>query len=318
MRLKKLGITMGDPAGVGPELILKLYPSFRKDTAYIIYAERKTLQEAKRLTGIDMRWEEIQDAGEVKEPGVYLVDLSLLKTAVPEPSPASGRASVAYLGRGVADALRGNIGGILTMPINKFWAKKAGFDFPGQTEYLARASGRAEYAMMLYSRKLKVVLQTTHVPLSEVPKLINREAVLSKIKLINREFKRLFGFYPRIKVLGLNPHAGEGGQMGKEELLYINPAVEEARALGIDAVGALSPDTAFLGAKEGDVFLCMYHDQGLVPFKLLAFEEGVNLTLGLPFVRTSPDHGTAYDIAWKNVASPSSALSALSLLEKLL
>ena len=225
--------------------------------------------------------------------------------------------AVAYLARATADAVKRSVDGILTMPISKFWARKAGFSHEGQTEYLAKASGAGEFAMMLYSEEIKVVLLSTHVPLSMVSELVKKEAVKKKVRLISREFRRLFGYEPKVGVLGLNPHAGEGGEVGREEVEEIAPAVEELKREGLKVEGPLVPDTAFLNREGYDVFLCMYHDQGLIPFKLLAFREGVNVTLGLPFPRTSPDHGTAYDIAWKGVVDPSSSLKALELLERL-
>ncbi|AAC06973.1 4-hydroxythreonine-4-phosphate dehydrogenase PdxA [Aquifex aeolicus] len=315
---KKIGITLGDPAGIGPELILKISKHFKEKFTYVIYGEEKTLLEASKLTGIKLNYKKIEKVEEAKERGVYLIDLNVLKVPVVEPSVSSGKAAVAYLARAVADAIRGNIHGILTMPINKFWAKKAGFQYEGQTEFLAKASGTKDYAMMMYSEKLKVVLLTTHIPLKDVPNYVKKEEILKKVRLIRKEFLEKFKFEPLIKVLGLNPHAGEMGELGREEIEEIIPAVEEAKKEGIKVVGPLVPDVAFINPSEEDVFLCMYHDQGLIPFKMLAFDEGVNFTLGLPFIRTSPDHGTAYDIAWKNKARESSSLHALRLIEDLL
>ncbi|GAB6065545.1 4-hydroxythreonine-4-phosphate dehydrogenase PdxA [Aquifex pyrophilus] len=314
----KIGITLGDPAGVGPELILKLSRHFKKDFAYVIYGEEKTLIEAQKLTGIKLSYKKVESVKEINESGVYLVDLNLLKFPVPEPSVVSGRVAVAYLARATADTVSGSIRGILTMPINKFWAKRAGFDFPGQTEYLARASNTKEFAMMMYSEEIKVVLLTTHMPLKDVHRFVKKESIKEKVYLINREYKKLFKREPFVKVLGLNPHAGEEGEFGREEIEEIKPAVEELKEEGLRVEGPLVPDTAFINRGKDDVFLAMYHDQGLIPFKLLAFHKGVNLTLGLPFVRTSPDHGTAYDIAWKNNADVGASLEALRVIEKVL
>jgi len=316
--MKKIGISLGDPAGVGPEIILKISKHFVEDFAYIIYGEEKTLKEAQNLTGLHLDYEKVERVEDIKDKGIYIIDLSILKVPVPEPSPASGRAAVAYLARATADAVRGNIHGILTMPINKFWAKKAGFQFNGQTEYLANASGIKEFAMMMYSEDIKVVLLTTHIPISEVPRRITKESIIEKVLLIDREYKRLFHRKPKIKVLGLNPHAGEMGELGSEEIEEITPAIEELRNKGVFVEGPIVPDIAFIKRGRDDVFLAMYHDQGLIPFKLIAFDKGVNVTLGLPFIRTSPDHGTAYDIAWKNLAKESSSLEALKLIEEVL
>ncbi|WP_457601389.1 4-hydroxythreonine-4-phosphate dehydrogenase PdxA [Hydrogenivirga sp.] len=315
--MNKVGITIGDPAGVGPELIVKLSDHFRKDTAYVIYGEEKTIREAQGLLGVSMEYERVNTADGIDSPGVYLIDLNISEKPVPQPSLSSGKVAVAYLARAVADAVYGNVEGILTMPINKFWATRAGFSYEGQTEYLAQATNTRDYAMVMYSEKLKVVLLTTHLPISEVPKRVTREAVSSKLELVFREFKRLFGVEPRVGVLGLNPHAGELGEIGREDKEEILPVVEEFKKRGFPVEGPLVPDTAFLRHEDYDLFLCMYHDQGLIPFKLLAFKEGVNLTIGIPFPRTSPDHGTAYDIAWKGIADPTPSLKALELLEKL-
>ncbi len=316
--MNRIGITIGDPAGVGPELIVKLSKHFSTKNAYIIYGEKKTLLEACGLVGESLEFEEIEEAGKVNSPGIYLLDMNISDKAVPEPSLTSGKVAVAYLARAVVDAVCGNIDGILTMPINKFWAGRAGFSYPGQTEYLAQATNTKEFAMMMYSEALKVVLVTTHVPLAEVPRHITQEMVASKLRLILREYERFFGKRPSVGVLGLNPHAGEMGELGREDVEVILPVVEEFKAQGHSVEGPLVPDTAFLQPPKYDVFLCMYHDQGLIPFKMLSFKEGVNLTLGIPFPRTSPDHGTAYDIAWKNIADPTPSIKALELLEKLL
>ena len=315
--LSRIGITIGDPAGVGPELIIKLSDRFGEEKAYVIYGEEKVLRKAMELLGKDLIYSKVNTTDEAEGPGVYLIDLDLCQIPRPEPSLTSGRVAIAYLARAVADAVRGKINGLLTMPLNKFWARRAGFSYEGQTEYLAQAAGSKEFAMMLYSERIKVVLLSTHVPVSEVPHLVRKEKVRAKVELIVREFQRLFDKKPRVGVLGLNPHAGENGEIGTEDMEEILPAVEELKREGLDVEGPLVPDTAFLRREDFDVFLCMYHDQGLIPFKLLAFREGVNLTLGLPFPRTSPDHGTAYDIAWKGIADPTSSEKALELLERL-
>ena len=317
--MKRIGITIGDPAGIGPELIVKLSKFLdRNKKIYVIYGEEKTIKEAEKLIGRSIGYKRVESASEINSPGVYLIDLNLLKSPRVEPSVASGRCGIAYLARATVDALRGYTQGLLTMPLNKFWAIRAGFKFSGQTDYLAHATGIKDYAMAFYSKEIKVVLLTIHIPLREVFKFITQENIKRKVYLILKEFKRLFGYEPRIKVLGLNPHAGEGGDLGEEEVKIIEPTVKELREKGINVEGPLVPDTAFIKRNERDVFLALYHDQGLIPFKLLSFEKGVNLTLGLPFIRTSPDHGTAYDIAWTGKAKVSSSLHALKLIEEVL
>jgi len=315
--VSKLGITIGDPAGIGPEIVVRLSENFKEENTYIIYGEEKTLNEAQNLLGTKIHYEKIETPGEIDSPGVYLVDLNISDKAVPQPSLTSGKVAVAYLARATVDAVCGYVDGLLTMPINKFWATRAGFSFPGQTEYLAQATNTKDFAMMMFSEKIKVVLATTHVPLAQAPSCINRNLVNSKLKLLIKEYKRLFNVTPSVGVLGLNPHAGEGGELGREDMEEILPVVEKFKREGFKVEGPLVPDTAFLHPENYDVFLCMYHDQGLIPFKMLAFNEGVNLTLGIPFPRTSPDHGTAYDIAWKGIANPLPSIKALELLEKL-
>jgi len=313
----KIGITIGDPAGVGPELIVKLFDHLDKNKAYVIYGEAKVIQRAQELLGDTREIIPIATVDEVKAPGIYVADLDISETDMPSPSLTSGKVAVAYLGRAVVDAVLGNIDGLLTMPINKFWARLAGFAYEGQTEFLAQACAVKDYAMLMYSEKIRVVLLSTHVPLREAIERVKGEEIKKKVRLTVREFKRLFGYEPSVGVLGLNPHAGEMGEIGKEDVEEILPAVEELKKEGIKVDGPLSPDSAFLKPSQFDLFLCMYHDQGLIPFKMLAFEEGVNLTLGIPFVRTSPDHGTAYDIAWKGIAEVSPSLHALRLCESL-
>ncbi len=310
----KVGITIGDPAGIGPEIIVKLFKHLDRNKAYVIYGEKKIINRSAYELGIQIDYTDIFDISEVNKPGVYIADLNISETDRPLPSFSSGKVAVAYLARATVDAILGNISGLVTMPISKFWARSAGFSYEGQTEYLAHASQSREYAMMMYSPKVKVALVSTHVPLVEAIKMLNTEAIIKKVELIVREYKKLFKEEPSVGVLGLNPHAGEFGEIGREDVEIILPAVNLLKDRGYKVDGPLSPDAAFLKLNY-DIFLCMYHDQGLIPFKLLSFKDGVNLTLGLPFPRTSPAHGTAYDIAWKGIADESPSLQALKLCE---
>jgi len=309
---------LGDPAGVGPRLLARLLPHLVPGHAYVFYAEEKTLRLACRLEGVPFPFKKVERLDEVKGPGLYLVDLNLLSRDRPEPSLEAGRAAAAYLARGVADAVKGELFGLLTMPISKLWARRAGFSFPGQTEFLAHASGVKRVAMVMYSGKLKLALHTTHVPLRHVFNSINKKEIETKLRFVINEWEKLFKVRPRVKVLGLNPHAGEGGELGREELTEIRPAVEALRAEGFEVEGPLPPDAAFVRPSSEALYYCMYHDQGLAPFKALAFDEGVNLTLGLPFVRVSPDHGTAYEVAWEGELREGASVSALRLLYHLL
>ncbi|HID79171.1 MAG TPA: 4-hydroxythreonine-4-phosphate dehydrogenase PdxA [Aquificales bacterium] len=317
--MRKIAISLGDPAGISYECMVKALPALEEDKAYILYGEEAVLRLAKEKFNPDFKYKPIGDISEVKTPGIYLISLNRVKGVLGiKPSESAGFIAVTYLGRMSADVLRGEIDAIVTLPLSKYWAKKGGkFSFPGQTEFVAFFQKTEEFAMMFYSPELKVVLQTIHIPLKDVAKFLSPTSVAEKLRLIHREFVRFWGKKPKIGVLGLNPHAGEGGLLGTEEGEIIQPAIETVREEGIDCEGPLVPDTAFLLKDRFDVFLAMYHDQGLIPFKLLAFDRGVNLTLGLPVPRTSPDHGTAFDIAWKGICNPMATINAIKLANRL-
>jgi len=224
------------------------------------------------------------------------------------PDETTGAAQVGYLEAAVRAAAAGELAAIVTAPISKTWARRAGFAFPGHTEMLAERLGAREVVMMFAGPRLKVALATVHVPLAEVPRVLTTDRVRATIELLARSLVRDFAIAsPRIGVLGLNPHAGEGGLIGSEERDVIGPAIAACPG----AEGPLVPDAAF--RMPFDAFVALYHDQGLIPVKLVDFDESVNMTLGLPIVRTSPDHGTAYDIAGKGVARAVSMQRALSL-----
>ena len=216
-------------------------------------------------------------------------------------------------------ALNKKVDGIVTAPISKEALKMAGMKWHGHTEMLAKLTNTKDYAMMLVGEPLRVILVTIHTPLRSVPDMITRESVLKTIKLAKKACDMLGIENPRIAVAGLNPHAGEAGIFGSEESNAIIPAIEDAKKLGIPVAGPYPPDTVFNKAYNGeiDMVVCMYHDQGLIPLKMIAFDRGVNVTVGLPIIRTSPDHGTAYDIAWKGIANPSSMLEAIKLAARL-
>jgi 4-hydroxythreonine-4-phosphate dehydrogenase len=226
------------------------------------------------------------------------------------PDETTGAAQIGYLETAVADAAAGRIGAIITAPISKTWAKRAGFAFPGHTEMLADRLGARDVVMMFAGPKLKVALATIHVPLAEVPRALTTYGVRRTIELVTESLVHDFGIaQPRIGVVGLNPHAGEGGLIGREDRDVIAPACTACRTATVE--GPLVPDAAF--RMTYDAFVAMYHDQGLIPVKLVDFDESVNMTLGLPIVRTSPDHGTAYDIAGKGVARAISMQRAVEL-----
>lgn len=304
-----IAITMGDPAGVGPEIILKALNNsrVRRICSPVVVGDRNVLG----LIARKLRLKPLNDA-EVK--GVSSIDVKKLKPG--RPTMESSRAMISYIDEAVRMAQDKEAAAIVTGPISKEAARLAGFRFPGHTEFIAHLTGTKDFRMMLGGRDLKVVLVTIHVALKDVPRLVTKSSVFKTVKITDEAFKRLGFKRPRIAVAGLNPHAGEAGMFGDEEKKVIAQAVKRAQRHGINAVGPLPPDTVFYRAvkkKEFDCVVCMYHDQGLGPLKLLHFEDGVNATLGLPIIRTSVDHGTAYDIAWKGLASPESLMAAIEM-----
>jgi len=313
--LVKLAITLGDPSGINSEILLKALNKLpKRNISYVIYGSKKALEKAKKLTGVDLNIKEITSINDVSKPGIYLINLYDLDVEFGSPSKETGKASVIYLENAVKDVLEKKADALITLPISKQWIMESGFPYAGHTDYLAEVSGAKEYAMVLMCKKLKVALITTHIPLKDVPSQITKEKIISKVRLINREFKEKFGISkPKIAILGLNPHASDNGNIGNEEQNIILPAVKTLREDGIEITDPLSPDTAFNRYKDFDIYVAMYHDQGLIPLKLLCFRKAVNITLGLPFIRTSPDHGTGYDIAGKNIADPSSTIEAVEL-----
>ncbi|MFA9408350.1 MAG: 4-hydroxythreonine-4-phosphate dehydrogenase PdxA [Candidatus Dadabacteria bacterium] len=300
-----IGITMGDPNGVGPEVIVKAISSNEiKDLCEIvIFGDAGILQKAANNSVSNIQIVECSEFG-----------LEDLKPSTLDRK--AGQASLDYITTAVKSALENEIDAIVTAPISKESTHLAGSKYPGHTEMLKDLSGSNQAVMMFEGQKFKVMLVTIHEALSNVPKLISKDRVLSTIKLTHDSLVNLFKIEaPKIVVCGLNPHAGESGAFGNEEIDHIIPAVEEARELGINVEGPLPADTLFYYANQGkwDAVVAMYHDQGLIPFKMVSFNDGVNITLGLPIIRTSPDHGTAFDIAWKGVADPSSMIAAIKV-----
>lgn len=283
--MAEIGITLGDPAGVGPEIVRAALASARLDPAF----EYRVIGESAAVT-----------------PGV--------------PSPDTARAAVDALEQSVQMALAGEVAAVVTGPIHKHRTQAVGFPFPGQTEFFAHRCGVENFAMLLTGGAITVGLVTAHIPLREVPNALSRQEIV-RVGLLLADFLRLrHGRLPGIAVAGLNPHAGESGALGGEEIETIIPATAELNGHGVGSFdGPLSPDTLFYRAAKGewDGILCMYHDQGLIPLKLHAFETGVNVTLGLPFFRTSPDHGTAFEIAGKGLATPESMIAAINLAAEL-
>ncbi|RPH62242.1 MAG: 4-hydroxythreonine-4-phosphate dehydrogenase PdxA [Acidobacteria bacterium] len=284
--LPRIGITEGDPSGIGPEISEKAAadPRVRAACEPVLY-------------GPDDRAR--------FEPGQLSAD--------------AGRAACDAIGRALRDAQAGVIAGMATAPINKEALALAGFKWRGHTDMLAELTDAPRVAMMFYAERLRVVLATIHVPLADVPRLLTMDRMCDVIDLTAKELPR-FGFSkPRLALAGLNPHAGEHGLLGSEERAVLEPAVARSRAAGLDVTGPLPADTVFVRALGGefDAVIACYHDQGLIPIKLVAFGQAVNVTLGLPVIRTSVDHGTAFDIAGRGVANPESMIQAVLLAAKL-
>ncbi len=324
--MKKLAITMGDPGGIGPEIILKALNSSKIKnccTPFVI-GDRVVIEEALRQLNLPLKLRIIRSPEEFKPTSksktIEFIDMGIVKKFKKnKPTAEGGRACVSYIKKAVELALNKQVDGIVTAPISKEALKIAGFKWPGHTEMLADLTNTKEYAMMLTGGPLKVILVTIHTALKNVPDFITKQKVLKTIWLAKKACDMLNIKKPGIAVAGLNPHAGESGIFGDEETRKIIPAMKEARKEGIPVSGPYPPDTIFHKAYKGkfDIIVCMYHDQGLIPLKMIAFDEGVNVTIGLPFIRTSPDHGTAYDIAWKGIANPSSMIEAIKLAARL-
>ena len=274
---------MGDPSGVGPEVTLKALAS-------------------PKVKGL---------------ADFLVIGESVVMKRTPRDSVRYGRAAIEYIDTALDLLAKGEADALVTGPVNKYSVRAAGIrDFQGHTEYLARRTGTKKFAMMFVSEDLKVTLATRHLPLKSVPGILNSKGIYDAISLTHRCLKECFGVKaPRIGVMGLNPHAGEAGAFGDEEKRVIMPAIKKAAAVFKNIAGPIPADSAFHDALDNkyDALVAMYHDQGLAPFKMLYFESGVNLTLGLPFVRTSPDHGTAFDIAGKGIADPTSMIEAIRL-----
>lgn len=315
-----IAVTMGDPAGVGPEVIVRALaePELGDICRPLVLGDPLAMERALAVTGVRLRLETIS-AGPPPEdiPGaIFLRPLSRLAStdmAYGGPSPDAGDAMFRYITEAVKLCLNREAAAMVTGPISKEALNRGGHRFPGHTELLADLTGCTDYVMMLAGDRLRVTLVTIHEALADVPRLITRERVLATIRATHRGLHKYFRKKPRLAVLALNPHCGEHGLFGDEERRFILPAVEAARAEGIDARGPLSADMLFHFAARGDYdgVVCMYHDQGLIPLKLLHFHDGVNITLGLPIIRTSVDHGTAYDLAGTGKASHLSMMASI-------
>ncbi|WP_456382892.1 4-hydroxythreonine-4-phosphate dehydrogenase PdxA [Persephonella sp.] len=313
----KYAITLGDPSGISPEILVKSADKLPEKT-YIIYGSIQPVEQAEKITGKKIQLKQIKNPEEAEEPGFYIIEVVRGNFSPGKPDINTGRAAVKYLERAVDHIIEKKVDALITLPISKEHVMSAGFSFPGHTDYLAYRSGTERYIMMLACEEMKVALLTTHIPLKNVPEAVSRADIAGFIRLLHRELKDKFRIKnPLIGILGLNPHGGDGGKIGTEEIEVIQPAVDKLKKEGLRLEGCLPPDTAFVNYRKYDAYLAMYHDQGLIPLKMLCFKKAVNITLGLPFIRTSPDHGTGFDIAGKNMADPSSFISAVKMAVKL-
>lgn len=321
----KIAVTMGDPAGVGPEICLDLLadPTVAELCTPVVFGDRSILERCAQTTGKTPPARVISESELPDLDSPAVLDLGLMDAAAFQPgtvNPATGGATFGFITAAIDACLRGDVAAVATGPANKEAMRSAGVSQPGQTEIFAERTGTGRFCMMLTSEILTCSFVTVHVGYHEVPDLLSAERILEVIELTREAMRRIRGREPKMIACGLNPHAGEHGLFGqREEERFIIPALEKARAAGCDIEGPLPPDTAFLDwrREQTDAVICMYHDQGHIPLKALAFDKAINCTLGLPFVRTSVDHGTALDIAWQGKANPRSLKEAVLLAAKL-
>ncbi len=321
-----IGITMGDPAGIGPEIILKSFENQKTANLNIIVIGNYDVLAASydmlnvktfKLTRITVPGEYPCTPGELNVLDADQVDVNNLKPGKVQHS--AGKAAFKCIKKAIELAVNGEIDAVVTAPVNKEALHLAGYRYPGHTEILAQYTGTRDYAMLLYDKKLSVIHVSTHISLLEAIRGLDRKRIEKVIELADVTMEKICGKKPRIAVAGLNPHAGENGLFGNEEIEIIAPAVRNMSASGIKVEGPVPPDTVFLKAVQGhyDVVTAMYHDQGHIPLKLLGFHSGVNITAGLPIIRTSVDHGTAFEIAWQGKANEASMVEAIKLAAKM-
>lgn len=317
---------MGDPAGIGPEVVLKAVAEdeIRRVCVPVIIGDAQLLAHTARHLGLQCGYDIVRRDEEFpeqfSEPIIYHLDNISGPVEHGVESAAAGKAAGGYIEAAVDLCAAGSVDAIATAPINKRALFLGGYSFPGHTEFLAHLTGAEEYAMAFVAANLRIVLLSTHVPLSEAIRMVERDRVVKIVNLTHRELQRWGIERPRLAIAALNPHGAEGGLFGVEEASEIMPAIEAARRLDdIDVQGPFSADTVFLRASRGefDAVVACYHDQAMIPVKCLSFGEAVNVTLGLPFIRTSVDHGTAFDIAGKGIAEHSSMVAAIKLAAEL-
>jgi len=317
--IKPLAVALGDPAGIGPEIVAKAWDArFDRNLApFFAVGDQRSIEKVWR--GPVQRISSPDDAIDCFADALPLIQIEDTETITPgEPDMAGARCALDSLELAAGLARSALVGGLVTAPIAKAQMYAIGFAHPGQTEFIAERCGvaNANAVMLLAGPTLRCVPITTHIPLREVVDHLSIDLIVSKARATDRGLIRNFGIeHPRLAIAGFNPHAGEGGAIGREEIDLIIPAVDILRAEGIDIVGPFAPDSMFhaRARAEYDCALCLYHDQALIPLKTLHFDEGVNMTLGLPIVRTAPDHGTAFSIAGQNLANPGAMIAAIAL-----
>ena len=325
MKGQPIAVTLGDPAGIGPEIIAKTFTEegFQDENRAFVIGDAGIMRRAAKLMGLPLGVNEIEKLEEVSfEPGsVDVLQVGKLPEDLPfgELDARAGAAALRYVHRATELALEESVGAVATAPLNKEAMHMGGYEYPGHTEILAELTGTKDFAMMLQTEELRVIHVSTHVSLREAIDRVSKERVLTVIQLARDALAKIGVDEPKIAVAGLNPHAGENGLFGNEDAECIAPAVAEARDGGIAASGPHPPDTVFARARKGefDMVVVQYHDQGHIPIKLMGFEGGVNVTVGLPFFRTSVDHGTAFDIAGTGEADHSSMRASIELAREL-
>ena len=325
MKKPVIAITLGDSGGIGPEIIVKALANKQvyKCCTPVIIGIEKALYKTKK-TSPSHKIEIINHPSDIKNDSdkAYLINsqnLELKNIILGKPNPIQAKAAIEFLKDAAVFALNKEVAAVVTAPVNKHAINEIGIKFRGQTEFLAALTNTHKYAMVMASEKTRIIPLTRHVQVKDINRLIKKQYIIDTIELIDQN-SFLFGIHkPSIAVLSLNPHCGDGGAIGNEEIMEIIPAINEALKSGINVQGPFSAD-AFFGNceyKKYDFILTMYHDQGLIPFKMLSFGKGVNVTIGLPIIRTSPDHGTAYDIAGQDIANERSLIEAIKMASKI-
>jgi len=314
--MKRIGITIGDPAGIGPEVILKSINKLRRieEARFIIFTPSDFLEEYSRRIKMDFSLPTLKNIEHTEKKIIILEVIKKIPIQLGNPTKITGDTAYKIIKRGIGLALDKKIDALVTAPVSKYAINLSGRRFTGHTEMLKRITDVKDVLMFFVSPELKAGVITTHIGIRNVSKMITEERILSKLLLLSDGLRRYFSVkHPKIGLSALNPHSGEAGYIGREEINTIKPTVEKAKSIGLNVEGPFPSDTILLKRDNFDALLFMYHDQAMIPVKLLSWGKNVNVTLGLPFIRTSPDHGTAFDIAGKGIASPDSFLESVKL-----